>query len=97
MLKKMFIGMMIGLSLCSMSSVSAAPPKVTKKLGNPISKYNIKPGDVIAVEVNILGTTKIVLVYVHKDMSADYMYNGKLYPFPLVDLDSFVWAFYIKQ
>lgn len=97
MLKKMFVGMMIGLSVCSMSSVGAAPPKATKKLGSPISKYNIKPGDVIAVEVNILGTTKIVLVYVHKDMSADYMYNGKLYPFPLVDLDSFVWAFYIKK
>lgn len=93
MLKKFIVGLVIGCSLVG-SFVEAAP---VKKRPQSTQNHNFKPGDVLAVQMNILGKTQIVLVYIHDNLSADYMYNGQLYPFPLVDLDNFVWAFYIKK
>ena len=90
MIKKIFVALAIGCGLFSFTECSAAP----KKFAN-IS--NIKPGDVIAVQMTLMGKTQIVLVYVQEGLFSDYMYKGQLYPFILTDLDKYVWAFYIKK
>lgn len=93
MLNKFIVGLIIGSSFVG-SFVAAAP---IKKKQISIQNHDFKAGDVIAVEMNILGKKTIVLVYVHSNGTADYMHNGKLYPFSLATLDSFVWAYYIKN
>lgn len=90
MIKKIFVALAIGCGLFSFTECYAAP----KKFAN-IS--NIKPGDVIAVQMNLMGKTQIVLVYVQEGLFSDYMYKGQLYPFILTDLDKYTWAFYIKK
>lgn len=93
MLNKFIVGLIIGSSFVS-SFVAAAP---IRKKQISIQNQDFKAGDVIAVEMNIIGKKTIVLVYVHSNGTADYMHNGKLYPFSLATLDSFVWAYYIKK
>ena len=93
MIKKIFVALTIGCGLFSTYTecyAATAPKKYANISG-------IKSGDVIAVEMKILGKPQIVLVYVHDGLFADYMYNGQLYPFLLVDLDKYPWAFYIKK
>jgi len=91
MIKKIFIALAIGCGLFSgFTECDAAPKKYSNISG-------IKSGDVIAVQMTIMGKTQIVLVYVHDGLFADYMYNGQLYAFILSDLDKYTWAFYIKQ
>jgi len=92
MIKKIFVALAIGCGLFSFTECYAAP----KKFANIPNISNIKSGDVIAVQMNLMGKTQIVLVYVQNGF-ADYMYDGKLYPFMLRDLDKYVWAFYIKK
>lgn len=92
MIKKIFVALMIGCGLFSTyTECHAALPKKYANISG------IKPGDVIAVEMKLLGKTQIVLVYVQDGLFADYMYRGKLYPFILADLDKYTWAFYIKK
>ena len=64
-------------------------PTVTKK-ASP------KPGDILAVEVSIEGKLQIILVYVNFDGSMEYVYNGKVYPFPAADLNEYQWAYYVN-
>ena len=89
MIKKIFVALAIGCGLFSFTECEAAPKKYSNISG-------IKSGDVIAVQMTIMGKTQIVLVFVQNGF-ADYMYNGQLYPFMLTDLDKYVWAFYIKN
>ena len=91
MIKKIFVALMIGCGLFSTYTECHAAPKKFANISG------IKPGDVIAVEMKILGKLQIVLVYVHDGLFADYVYNGQLHPFILTDLDKYVWAFYIKK
>lgn len=93
MFNKFIVALIIGSSLIGPFAAEAA----IKKKPVPIQNQDFKAGDVIAVEMNILGKKTIVLVYVHSNGTADYMHNGKLYPFSLATLDSFVWAYYIKK
>lgn len=91
MIRKIFVALVIGCGLFSTYTECHAAPKKYANISG------IKAGDVIAVEMKILGKPQIVLVYVQEGLFADYMYRGKLYPFVLADLDKYTWAFYIKK
>ncbi len=90
MIKKIFVALAIGCGLFSGITECYAAPKKFANISN------IKSGDVIAVQMTLMGKTQIVLVFVQNGF-ADYMYNGQLYPFMLRDLDKYTWAFYIKK
>ncbi len=91
MIKKIFVALAIGCGLFSSFTECYAAPKKFANISN------IKPGDVIAVQMTLMGKTQIVLVYVQEGLFSDYMYKGQLYPFMLRDLDKYTWAFYIKK
>lgn len=93
MFRKFFVCLIIGSTLCC----SVATAATVKKKPSSTKSYNFKPGDVLAVEVSLNGKVQIILVRVRDDLSMYYVQNGNEIPFPLVDLDNFVWAFYIKK
>jgi len=82
-----------GCLMCPTNTYAGFAPKkpaVKKSL-------TIKPGDVLAVEVMLNGKVQIILVRVRTDGTMYYIVNGQEIPFPAVDLDNFLWEFYIKN
>ena len=96
-MKKFILPFLFAASLfCCCPEVNAAAPQ--KKPSHPIfSRYNIKPGDVLVVEMWYNNKPILMLVRVNNDYNMDYFFNGKIYSFQPADLDVFDWEFYIKN
>ena len=93
-MKKFLYSLCIISLICGANITDAAPPKKPK---NVVQKYNIKPGDVMVVEVVLNGQIELILVRVRDDLIMYHIKNGVDHPFPVADLDVFRWAFYIKN
>lgn len=57
-------------------------------------KYDLQAGDILAVTVNLGGKDQIIFVMVQADWTMDYVYAGKIYPFPAADLEEYQWVLF---
>ena len=89
MLKKI----MTGLVICS-CLFGGVPSYAVISKTPVVKKTSPQPGDILAVEVYLDGKLRIILVYVNFDGTMEYVYNGKVYPFPAADLNEYQWAYY---
>jgi hypothetical protein len=90
-MNKLVAGFVVCMSLMFSNGIIAAPVDNRPAV---VMKYDLKVGDILVVEANIGGVTQYIFVMINPDWSTDYVYGGKLYPFPIADLDKYKWLLF---